>query len=470
MSDVEKALSQFEGNQKAHLEALKTLVRIPGIAFPGFPPAELTRSADAVVDLLRGCGLENVRLLRIDDAPPSVFGEWCHAEGAPTVLLYAHHDVQPAGKEEDWTSPSRAPFGPEEREGRLWGRGAADDKAGVVVHAAAVASWLRAVGRLPLNVKLLIDGEEEVGSHHLVELLESQRELLKADALVIADVANFQTGLPSITTSLRGVVIADVEVRALRQAVHSGLWGGPIPDPTMALCRMLASLTKPDGTIAIAGIYDRVRPLSEAEQRSVAALPSGADDFRREAGMLPGVALLGGERSPYEQTWRQPALSINAIQASSREDARSIVCDSAWARVGIRIVPDMDVRETREALVAHLQKAAPWGVEVKIKAEGGVPWWYADPSGPLFQAGSKALEKGYGKPAVFTGCGGSIGFVEPFCRALGGIPALLVGVEDPRSNAHSENESLDIADFFAAVRSEIHLFEELRGLLQPAGR
>lgn len=456
--ELSAALEHFTMHTKDHLRDLKDLVRIPSISFPGFDTAPVRTCADSVAALLRKHGFDDVRLLETGTGYPSVFGQWLEAPGRPTVLLYAHYDVQPVGREELWKS---RPFEPTEREGRLYGRGASDDKGGAMMHIAAFSSWLRGAGRLPVNVKVLIEGEEEVGSSNLEKLLTSHHKLLAAEAVVIADSENFDTGVPSLTASLRGIVTVTVEVRSLSSSVHSGTWGGPLPDPVLALARMLATLVDDQGVPAIPGMLDDVRPLSLRDRESLDSLPFSEHTYRKQSKLLDGVSITGGPGTVYEKMWRRPSIAVNAIEASSRKQAANIINDAAWARVGIRIVPDMDPLRTLELLKDHLKQQAPWGTQVTVTPESPSRWWRTDTAGPVFEAGLKALEKGYGRKPAIIGAGGSIPFVRTITETLGGVPALLFGVGDPYAAAHSENESLVIADWESACRSMIHLFAEL---------
>jgi cysteinylglycine-S-conjugate dipeptidase len=452
-------------NFDKYLEELKILARIPSVSFAGFDPANVRKSADATATLLKKVGFENVEVLPFEDAHPYVYGEWMKAgPNAPTAVLYAHHDVQPAGREELWNTPA---FEPTLKDGpggpRLYGRGTADDKAGILVHAAALESYLKTIGKCPINLKIVIEGEEEIGSDHLEGFLKAYSKKLAADVIILTDTANFECGKPALTVALRGLIGVDVEVRALTKSVHSGMWGGPVPDPVMALSKMLASLVDSEGRIAVPGIREMVTPLTSAEIERMKKIPYDEKLFRDQVGLVAGAKLLPEGPNPIAQLWRFPSLTVTAIQASSRKQAANIINDAAWARVTIRTAPGMDPAKTGAFLKAHLEKVCPWGLSVEIKGgdHGGGSSWSIDPVGPAFEAAIVAMKKGYGEEPLMLGCGGSIPFVEPFTKALGGVPALLIGVEDPYTNAHGENESLLVSDLEKACLSQIHLFAEL---------
>ena len=439
------------------------LARIPGVSAPGFDPRELDRSADAVRALLEDVGLEKVEILRIDGAHPYVVGEWLHAgPRAPTALVYAHHDVQPPGRPEHWRTP---PFEPMVApDGRLYGRGVVDDKAGILLHAAALRGWLEAKGRIPINVKVLVEGEEEIGSGHLAEFLKAYRERLACDVLVLSDTANLDTGIPSLTTSLRGIVNVDVTVRALDHPLHSGMWGGPVPDAASALAGLLARLVDRDGRPAIPGLEDDVPELDAADRAALARLPFAEDAFRRAAGMLSDRLAGDPARSVYERLWYRPAVSVLALEAMPLAAAANQLIAEARARVGVRVAPGQDAGRVRDVLVAFLERDPPLGTRVETQVVAAVDGWRTQPEGPAFDAARRALAAGFGREAVAIGCGATIPFVGPFARELCGVPALLLGLEDPPCNAHGENESLDLGDFRKAAHASAHLLDELRNL------
>jgi len=455
----ERALEYARDNEENTKEALKTLCRISSISAKDEYKDKVIESAEATASAMRAAGLENVELLTIEGVHPYVYGEWLHAEGAPTVILYAHHDVQPTGDLSKWETD---PFEPTEKDGRLYGRGTGDDKAGIMVHLAAIASYLITEGKLPINIKCLFEGEEEIGSPNLETCLKKFKDKLKADIVVLTDTESLQNGVPGITTQLRGLVDVDIEVRALKKPVHSGGWGGPLPDPTLALAKMLAKLADDSGRIAIPGIYDDVKELDSEERVAIRKIEMDEASLRRYSGLIEGARFTGESGySAHELIWHRPAISVNAIQASSRAEVSNVILDNAWAHVGIRIVPNMDPKKVQDMLVDFLRKCAPDNVEVSIERGSTVPWWRTETKHPVFRTVEKAMKAGYGKDLCYIGCGGSIGFVEPFTNVLGGVPAVLMGVEDPDTNAHSWNESLNLKDFQSAIRAMIHFFAEL---------
>ncbi|HXT00419.1 MAG TPA: M20/M25/M40 family metallo-hydrolase [Elusimicrobiota bacterium] len=459
--DTQKAVSYAESHYDEFLEDLKVLARIPSVSFPGFDPKEVVRSAEAVAALCRARGLENVEILTLPGAHPYVYADYLHAPGKPTLLLYAHHDVQPAGRAELWKSP---PFEPTERDGRLYGRGCADDKAGAVAHTSAIAAWLKTHGSLPVNVKLIIEGEEECGSDNLEPFLEKYAAKVMADAIVLTDTGNFDHDTPSITVALRGLIAVDVTVRSMDHPLHSGMWGGSIPDPVQALSKMIASVTDAKGRMAIPGIYKDVAQPPKAAEASLKALKYPEKTFREQSGLFKSTRLLTSAKDLLRANWYWPTFSVNAIQASSRKDCANIINESAWCHMGIRLVPGMNAQKSLDALKKHLLKNAPWGVKVEFSGESASPAWTTNTDAPAFAAARRALEKGYGRKSVDMGCGGSIPFVGPFAKALKGAPALMIGVEDPLSNPHSENESLHLGMFQKAIASAVHLYAEIAAL------
>ena len=461
-ADRAAALRAVETRFPEFKEALAELVRVPGVSAPGFPPDELRRSAEVTGDVLARLGVENVAVLSLPGVPPYVYGDWLHAPGAPTVLVYGHHDVVPPGPAEKWTSP---PFLPVEKKGRLYGRGTADDKGGFLAWVAAASAYLRSAGRSPVNLKFLIEGEEEVGSPNLPAFLGRYRSKLDADVVVLSDTYNFATGVPALTWQLRGLVQVDVEVTCLDRPVHSGDFGGAVPDPVRILCRLLDDLRSSDGRINVPGLYRRVTRPSASVRRRLRQLPFSEGAFRRGAGMLPGTRL---ERekgvSVYEQVWTRPSLTVIAIEAHPLHGASNQILDSARARLSMRTVPDMDSREAGELLVRKLTAKPPAGARVEARITRATPWWTTEPAGPAFEAALRALEKGYGRKAALIGSGASIGFVRPFADALPGVPCLLTGVLDPGCSAHSEDESLHLGDWKKSMRAAVHLFDELAAL------
>jgi len=454
---TQKAIDFCEKNMRNWLSELETLVKIPSVSLEGFDPNELKLSAEASAEAFSRAGLEKVELLSFGDVHPYVYGEWIHKSDAPTLLLYAHHDVQPPGREDKWSS---APFAPTVSQGRLFGRGAADDKAGILAHVAAISSFLKTSGELPVNVKVLIEGEEETGSRNLAEFVRRYRKTLDADAMILTDCANLDTGIPSVTTALRGLVALDVELESLTHPVHSGLWGGILPDPVLALSKLLATLTDANGKIAVDGILESVRPLEDTERAAFEGLRM-SDVARRATGLLSELPFVVSEAQMASALWRQPSLSVNAIQSGSRKLVSNVIQDGAWARISIRIVPDMKPEKVLAQLEAHLRKHAPPGFKLILTPQATGDWWSVrDLNEPAYQIAARSLEKGYGRSAEFIGCGASIPFVQPLSEELGGIPAILVGVEDPYTNAHSENESLALDDFRKTLFGQIHMLAD----------
>jgi cysteinylglycine-S-conjugate dipeptidase len=463
---MQSTLKWLQEHDADLINDLAKIVAVPSISTDGEHQKELDQSAEVTCTLMRSAGLNNVQILKTGRSNPYAYGEWLGAPGKPTVFLYAHHDVQPINYVQDWKSE---PFTLTERDGRLFGRGAADDKGAIVTQLGAIGSFLQTKGSLPVNVKMLVEGEEEVGSSNLQGFFVENKERLMSDVIVVCDSGNVEVGLPCITYSLRGIVALHVEVQSASKPVHSGTAGGWLADAAIALNVILSRLYWNHKKLPVPGMYDKVRKLTTAEKRAFRKLPGDEAKWRSDNGVLDGVEFaLETKTHPHEATWRKPSITVIAQEASSIKGASNQVLPTAQAIVSCRIVPDQEPEEVYEQIKAVLVKDPPWGVKVNVKPAGSVKWWMTDPTGPAFSAAIKALKKGFGVKPVAIGCGGSIGFVGPLAELFGGAPALLLGIEDPLSNAHAPNESLHAGDFRKLTASLAHLFEQIGDL--PDGK
>ena len=443
------------------LAQLKELVAIPGIAWPSFDRAPLEQSAEAVAGLLRAAGLGEVEILgsnKPDGTPggPAVVARRPAAPGKPTILLYAHHDVQPVGDEALWNSE---PFAAVEKDGRLYGRGAADDKAGIMAHVAAYAAVSEVLAdSLGLGVTFFIEGEEEAGSPTFRPFLEANRELLRADVIVVADSSNWKVGIPALTTSLRGLVDGVIEVQVLEHAVHSGMYGGPVLDAPTLLSRLIATLHDDEGNVAIEGLV----------ATDTAAVDMPEADYRADASVLDGVRL-AGSGSIASRLWTKPALSIIGFDAPAVEVASNTLLPRARAKFSLRLAPGQVPADAMEAVRRHVEANAPFGAKVVFTpGEAGNPF-QTDTSSAAAVLAMRALGEAWGVPAVETGIGGSIPFIADLMELYPDVQILVTGVEDPDSRAHSANESLHIGDFRNAILAEALLLAGLNDDgLEPA--
>ncbi len=439
------------------VDDLARLVAIPSVGHAGYDPANVRASAEGVRDILAEAGVADARLIELDGGHPAVFGAIAGPEGAPTVLLYAHHDVQPEGDASAWTTP---PFQPDIRNGRMYGRGSADDKSGVAVHAAA----LRALGvhegvALPVTVKLLVEGEEECTTEHLPELVRGHADLLRADIAVIADGGNTRTGVPTVDTSVRGVTDCTITVRVLPIAQHSGAYGGPVPDAITALARVIASLHDDAGEVAIEGLRSFTWEGS----------PVTEDEIRRDSGMYDEVELIG--TGPLaDRLLSKPAVAVLGFDAPRVAESSNQIVPMARARVSLRLAPGDDPVAAREALIAHLRAAAPWGVRVEIDgdAEAGMGYM-VDTSTPAYAAAKEALSEAFGAAVEEHGSGGSIPLVPLLAETFPGIAVLIWGAGDEKSNWHSLDESVDLADLEHLALAEALFIRNLERNLGAPG-
>ena len=426
---------------------LEDLVRIQSVSADPARLPEVDKSAQKTAQLLAAEGVSAEIVRAYDGAPPAVIGERKGPAGAPVVLLYAHHDVQPENDPADWDSP---PFEPTRRGDRLYGRGAADDKAGIAVHVGA----LRALGSdLPVTVRFFIEGEEEVSSETLPELLRQYRDRLAADVIVIADAGNWDIGVPSLTTSLRGLIRVDVEVRTLAHAVHSGMWGGLVPDAIMALTKLLSTLWAEDGSPAVDGLATA----------AAADVEYPEERLRAESGAAPGTHWIG-TGSAVERLWTRPAITITGLDAPKVAGASNTLVPVARARVTIRLAPGDTSANALARLQQHLEKNVPWGAELTTTVvDAGEPT-VLPTTGPAYAAARAALAEAWdGVAPVDMGTGGSIPFIAEFQETFPGASILVTGVEDPDTRAHGPNEGLHLPEFERAVLAEALLLQRLGG-------
>ena len=438
------------------IDELERLVRIPSMGYPGYDPANVRASAETTRDILIEAGVTDARLLELDGGHPAVFGAIPGPDGAPTVLLYAHHDVQPEGPLEEWDTP---PFDPVVKDGRMYGRGAADDKSGIVVHAAAIRALL-ADGLPPVSIKVVVEGEEECSTEHLPELVQGNADLLRADVAVIADGGNYRTGVPTLNSSIRGVTDIVVQVRVLPRAQHSGSYGGPIPDAITALARIIASLHHDDGSVAIEGL----------QRFGWTGMQIPEDEFREESGVLDQVELIGAG-SLSDRLLTGPAVAVLGFDAPAIAGSSNQIVPFARARVSLRIAPGDDPVAARQALVNHLRSHAPWGVEVTFEGTSGFEAGHGhlvDTTRPASRAAMDALARAYGREAIEMGSGGSIPLVPMLTQTFPGIEILIWGAMDERSFIHSVNESVELSEVERITLAEALFLRNLGGVSEEA--
>jgi acetylornithine deacetylase/succinyl-diaminopimelate desuccinylase-like protein len=452
---MDKVIDFINVNREKYLDELKALLAIPSISALPDHSDDVKRCAEWCADEMRRIGLENVRLI---DTPgyPVVYGDWLGAPGAPTILFYGHYDVQPVDPLELWESP---PFEATIRDGEIYARGSADDKGQVFMHLKAVEAHLKQNGRLPVNMKFILEGEEEVGSVNLDDFIRGHKSELAADLVVISDTSMFDRGVPSICYGLRGLVYCQIDLRGSKSDLHSGVFGGAVANPSFVLAQMIAQMKDRSGRIKVPGFYDDVRPMKEAERQAWAQLPFNEKKYRKDF----GIPRLFGETgfTTLQRTWARPTLEVNGLLAGfTGEGAKTVLPALAMAKISMRLVPDQDPGKIADLFEAYVRKITPKTVELKFtRMHGGKPWMTSFDS-PFVQAAGRAIERGFGRKPIFTREGGSIPVVSTFQEELG-LPSVLFGVGLPDENAHAPNEKLDVSNFHNGIIASAYLYEEI---------
>src|ERR1035437_872253 len=452
---MDKVIDFINVNRERYLDELKALLAIPSISALPQHAADVKRCAEWCADEMRRIGLQNVPLVSTPGTPV-VCGEWMGAPGAPTILFYGHYDVQPVDPLDLWESP---PFEATIRDGEIFACGGADDKGQVFMHLKAVEAHLKQNGPLPVNIKFILEGEEEVGSENLDGFVRAHKQELAADVVVISDSGMFDRGIPSICYGLRGLVYFQIDLRGSSTDLHSGSFGGAVANPAFVLAQMIAQMKDRGGRVKIPGFYADVVPLQETEREEWKKLPFNEKKYKKDF----GIPKLFGESgySTLERTWARPTLEVNGLLSRfTGEGAKTVLPAVAMAKISMRLVPNQDPSTIAELFEAYVKKLAPKTVTLKTtRMQGGKPWMTSFDN-PFVQAAGRAIEKGFGKKPVFTREGGSIPVVSTFQEELG-LPSVLFGVGLPDENAHAPNEKLDVSNFHNGIIASAYLYDEM---------
>lgn len=451
---MDNVLDFIELHRDRYLDELTQFLAIPSISALPDHREEVRRCAAWVADEIRRIGVETVT---VHETPghPIVYAEWMGAPGAPTVLFYGHYDVQPVDPLDQWTSP---PFEATVRDGELYARGAADDKGQVFMHLKAIQAHLGARGRLPVNLKVLVEGEEEVGSAHLDDFIRERAADLRADVVLVSDTEMFDRGVPSICYGLRGLVYYQIDLRGAKADLHSGSFGGALANPAFVLAQVLAQMKDRGGRVKIPGFYDAVRPLTEAEREAYRRLRFNETAYRKAI----GAPKLFGERgfTTLERVWARPTFEVNGLLSGfTGEGSKTVLPATAMAKVSMRLVPDQDPDDIARRFEEYVRKVTPKTVDLALTRMGSAKPWMTTLDHPFIQAAGRAIQRGFGVEPAFIREGGSIPVVATFHERLG-VPAVLFGIALPDANAHAPNEKLDLGNFYSGVITTAFMYEE----------
>jgi acetylornithine deacetylase/succinyl-diaminopimelate desuccinylase-like protein len=444
-----------EQNRGRLLDELKEFLRIPSISTLPEHRGDIERAAQFVADSLRNVGMENVEIIPTAKHP-LVYADWMHAPGKPTVLCYGHYDVQPADPLEEWHSP---PFEPDVRDGNIYGRGTADDKGQMYMHVKAIEALRTAHGALPINVKFLVEGEEEVGGESIAKYVAENPEKLKADCALVSDTELFADGIPTLCIGLRGLVYMEVESSGPARDLHSGLYGGAAPNPIFGLVELLSKVKNANGVIQIPGIYDDVEAPAPAERRSWKRLPFSEEEFRLKE---VGSSELTGERKPsvLERVWARPTFEVHGIAGGfTAAGAKTVIPAKVTAKVSIRLVPKQDPNKVIAAFREFVEKHTPKGIHFEVRVLSAGPGLSVNPDHPAIKVAAKAFSDILGKKTVFIRSGGSIPIVGDFATYLG-IPTVLMGFGLPDDGLHSPNEKYNLENYYKGIMTIAHFFEK----------